>query len=153
MWRNVSIYDLCGLKSITQTRCILSIAFLFFIFLTEKKYSCSFYIVHLWILAINKKWKWIFLCVLSTNKSPTHILPFVPICFILYCSFGSCGQLHIQNGHHLLPSSGRHSFFFLISIYLFVFSHSSFSVHWWIQQRHNTQYQCMLKGGIQLKGI
>ena len=119
----------------------------------KKQYSCYFYILHLSILAINKQWKWMFFCVLSTDKSPAHILPLVHVSFILYCSFAFCGQLHFQNGHHLLPYSGRHSFFFLISIYLFVFSHSSFSVHWWIQERHNTQNQCMLEGGIQLKGI
>ena len=77
----------------------------------KKQYSCYFYILHLSILAINKKWKWMFLCVLSTDKSPTHILPLVHVSFILYCSFGFCGQLHFQNGHHLLPSSGRGSLY------------------------------------------
>ena len=73
------------------------------LFLLKKKYSCYFYVLHLWILAINKKWKWMFFCVLSTNKSPTHILPLVHVSFILYCSFAFCGQLHFQNGHLLLP--------------------------------------------------
>ena len=81
----------------------------FLLFLLRKKYCCYFYILHLWILAINKTWKWKFLCVGSTNKSPTHILPLVHVSFILYCSFGFCGQLHFHNGHHLLPSSGRYS--------------------------------------------
>ena len=122
------IYDLCGLKSILQAHCILSIAFLFFTFLTEKKYSCYFYILHLSILAINKKWKRMFLCVLSTDKSPTHILPLVHVSFILYCSFAFCGQLHFQNGHHLLPSSGRHSFFFLF-LFIYFYFHTVVSVY------------------------
>ena len=102
--------------------------FYFLLFLLKRKYSCYFYILHLSILAINKKWKWMFLCVLSTNKSPKHILPLVHVSFILYCSFASCGQLHFQNGHQLLPSSWRHSFFFLF-LFIYFYFHTVVSVY------------------------
>ena len=102
--------------------------FFIFYFSYWKKYSCYFYILHLSILAINKKWKWMFLCVLSTDKSPTHILPLVHVSFILYCSFGFCGQLHFQNGHQLLPSSWRHSFFFLF-LFIYFYFHTVVSVY------------------------
>ena len=96
--------------------------FFIFYFSYWKKYSCYFYILHLSILAINKKWKWMFLCVLSTDKSPTHILPLVHVSFILYCSFASCGLLHFQNGHQLLLSSGRHFFSPYVYIFIFIFT-------------------------------
>ena len=94
----------------------------------KKQYSCYFYILHLSILAINKQWKWMFFCVLSTDKSPTPILPLFHVSYILYCSFASCGQLRFQNGRHLLPSSGTHSFFFLF-LFIYLYFHTVVSVY------------------------